>query len=350
MKNEQRPVEAALGLRSKRRKAVALEQPFDIHAAFDNSFVLAIEAKADGLALDEWARSHKDLIAAKLLEAGAILFRGFQATMDSFQGFVRGTYGEPLDYHERSSPRTVVGPGVYSSTDYPAPYRIFFHNENSYQQQWPGKLIFFCVVAPPEGGATPLSDVRKVTKELDKSIIRAFQEKGVLYQRNYGPEIGMPWQMVFQTSSRQDVEEYCRNSGIDHEWLDSEHLRTRQKRSAFIRHPKTGEELWFNHAAFFHISTLEPSVRDTLLAEFEEDELPNNTYYGDGTGLEDSVVEEIRNTYVAASGKFDWRPRDVLVVDNMLTAHSREPFRGERKIVVSMADLVHRSEGEKEWR
>ncbi len=346
MDSGKRGAAPAPAFRSMQRRAVALEQPVEIHPVSASSFIVSVEAKTEGLSLEEWASANPERISASLMKHGAMLFRGFNVTLEKFQAFVRGAFGEPLDYHERSSPRTAVGAGVYSSTDYPASQRIFFHNENSYQQTWPGKLIFLCQVAAPEGGATPLSNIRAVTRKIEGPIARKFREKGVLYVRNYGPEIGLAWQEVFQTTNPQAVDAYCGNAGIDHEWVDSEHLRTRQTRAAFIHHPKTGEELWFNHAAFFHISTLEASVRQTLLAELEENELPANTYYGDGTQLEEEVVEEIRAAYEDAAAKFEWQPKDVLVVENMLAAHSREPFRGERKIVLSMADLISRSEKE----
>ena len=106
-----------------------------------------------------------------------------------------------------------------------------------------------------------------------------------------------------------------------------------------MRHPKTNEELWFEHAAFFHVSSLPTDVRDSLLAEFAPEDLPMNTYYGDGSAIEDSVLQEIRDAYQRTATRFDWREGDILLIDNMLTSHAREPFSGPRKIVVAMAEL-----------
>ena len=102
-------------------------------------------------------------------------------------------------------------------------------------------------------------------------------------------------------------------------------------------HPQTGDRVWFNHAAFFHISTLEPAVRDALRAQFAEEDLPNQTYYGDGTPIEDTPLEAIRGAYYAETIKFPWQPGDVLVLDNMLAAHGRTPYVGPRKTLVGMA-------------
>ena len=104
------------------------------------------------------------------------------------------------------------------------------------------------------------------------------------------------------------------------------------------KHPKTGELVWFNHAAFFHYTTLEDSVSKALLAEFGEDGLPYNTYYGDGTPIEASVVEHIRQAYEQEKVMFLWQEGDILMLDNMSIAHAREPYVGDRLIATAMTD------------
>ena len=94
---------------------------------------------------------------------------------------------------------------------------------------------------------------------------------------------------------------------------------------------------WFNHATFFHISTLVPVIRDALLMQFEEEELPNNTYYGDGSPIEPEVLEALRDIYEKEQVLFPWQQGDIMLLDNMLSSHGRSPFKGERKIVAGMA-------------
>lgn len=96
--------------------------------------------------------------------------------------------------------------------------------------------------------------------------------------------------------------------------------------------------IWFNHATFFHVSTLETGIRETLLAEFKEEELPTNTYYGDGSPIETSVLEHLRQVYQQEMLTFLWKKGDILMLDNMLAVHARKPFVGPRKILVGMAE------------
>jgi alpha-ketoglutarate-dependent taurine dioxygenase len=159
-----------------------------------------------------------------------------------------------------------------------------------------------------------------------------------MYVRNYGDHLGLPWQEVFQTHSKAMVEAHCLRASIEVEWKDRDRLRTRQVRPAIRRHPKTGEHIWFNHALFFHVSSLEASVRESIISGIPEGELPYNTYYGDGSAIEVEVLNRIREAYQLETVSFDWQRGDILMVDNMLVAHGRESYEGERKIAVVMGD------------
>lgn len=257
-----------------------------------------------------------------------------------FQHVMDALSSEPLDYLDPSSPRRRVQDKIYTSTEYPADQWIFLHNENSYSECWPGRVFFYCETPPTSGGETPLADCRAIYRRLDPGIVRRFAEHGVMYVRNFQSGFGLSWQTVFQSNDRAVVEAYCRRHGLHFTWKDGGRLRTVQVRRAVARHPKTGETVWFNHAAFFHISTLEDDVRRALLEEVAEDDLPYNTYYGDGSPIEAPVLEELRAQYRAEMVRFPWRQGDMLVLDNMLTAHGRAPFTGPRRVLVGMADPV----------
>jgi alpha-ketoglutarate-dependent taurine dioxygenase len=286
-----------------------------------------------------WAGGHREFIESSLAEHGGILFRRFGiSTPAEFEQFVKAVCGELLEYNERSSPRSAVSGNVYTSTDYPADQSIFLHNENSYQQTWPMKIFFFCEKAPARGGETPIADCRRVLERISPATREKFVEKGWMYVRNFGDGLGLPWQTVFQTSERGVVEEHCRRNGILVEWKEGGRLRTRAVRPAVSRHPRTGELTWFNHATFFHVTTLDPATGGALLEEFGEEDLPSNTRYGDGSPIEPEALEELRDAYRRELVSFAWEEGDVLMLDNMLVAHGRAPYEGTRRVLVAMAE------------
>ncbi|MEA2693981.1 MAG: hypothetical protein QOJ16_3368, partial [Acidobacteriota bacterium] len=282
-----------------------------------------------------------DLLEGKLRQHGGLLFRGFDLQgPEDLEKLIQAVSGESLEYRERSSPRTAVQGNIYTSTDYPANQPIFLHNENSYQQEWPRKIFFFCQQPPAEGGETPIADCRRVLAGIAPEIRDRFASRKWMYVRNFGDGFGLSWETVFQSTDREQVERHCREKGIEAEWKAGDRLRTRAVRSALVRHPHTGETLWFNHATFFHVSTLEPSLQEALLAELGEGELPANTYYGDGAPIEPEVMEHLREAYRNATVSFPWQKGDLLLLDNMLVAHGRAPYSGTRKILVGMAEPV----------
>jgi hypothetical protein len=181
--------------------------------------------------------------------------------------------------------------------------------------------------------------VRRVFARLRPSTRRAFAAKGVLYVRNFGSgRFGPSWRDAFQTGDRTEVDAYCLANGIEAEWLGPDRLRTRQLRPALIRHPETREVAWFNHAAALHVTTLPERALRTVTKLFAEDDYPSNTYLGDGAPIEPDVLDEVRAAYRAEAVRFDWRRGDLLVLDNVLVAHGRDPFEGPREVVVALAE------------
>ena len=325
-----------------RRKAITVsEQTLVRERMWDaqRPLPLVIEPTAAGVSLVDWAARHGQALEQKVCDHGAILFRGFDVSaIEQFEQVIASLSPGALEYMFRASPRTRVGGNIYTSTDYPADQMIFPHNEHSYSPRFPLRLFFYCHRPPDGRGETPIGSTREVSDRIRPDIRARFRDKGVLYVRNYGDGFGLPWPTVFQTEDRGEVEAYCASVGIEVEWKPGNRLRTRQVGPAMLRHPRTGEEVWFNHATFFHVSTLPAAVREPLMAQFGERDLPTNTFYGDGSPIEPAVLDELRAAYLGSLVMFPWQQGDVLFIDNMLCVHGREPYAGQRAILTGMAE------------
>ncbi len=290
-----------------------------------------------GEALQDAVPRLRSQIDALLATIGGVLLRGFDVpTVEAFRGFA-AAFGHPLlSYEFGSTPRSAVGGGVYTSTEYPAHQHIPLHNEQAYTREWPMKIWFHCVTAAPEGGETPIADSRAIHRRMPDHIRRRFAP-GVLYVRNYG-EFDVPWQQVFNTAERAEVEAYCRRTGIRFEWKPDGGLRTTQLCQATARHPRTGETVWFNQAHLFHASNLPPDVRESLEDLVGAEHMPRTTCFADGSPMPDAMLDDVRAVLAAETVSFRWEAGDVLMLDNMLAAHGRAPFKGPRKVVVAMAE------------
>ena len=318
-----------------------------VHTSNLGGSLLEITPSAPGAEteLTAWAAKHTSAIEDGLLTHGAILFRGFGVDdVPDFERFARTISRDFPDFSEESSPRSRVKGVVQTSTDYPAQYPIQFHNEFSYGRFWPMRIYFCCRTAPSRGGQTPLADSRKVLQNLSDTTRQRFERNGVLYKRTFREDLGVSWQTVFRTTEKAVVETRCAELGMDFRWTDADGLLTSQVAAATAQHPSSGELVWFNHAYFFNVLSLEPAeLRDVMLAEPEEAR-STNTYYGDGSPIEPDTIDEIRNAYDAERIEFAWERGDVLLLDNMLTSHSRRSFVGERDIIAIMADACSRDD------
>ncbi|MGJ7902561.1 TauD/TfdA family dioxygenase [Lysobacter sp. 1R34A] len=289
--------------------------------------------------LAAFVAARRDLIEERLLEHGALLFRGFEvASVADFEGFGEAVSPRALDYTYRSTPRSSVGKGVFTATEYPPDQEIALHCENAYQRDWPLKVAFCCLVAPQSGGETPIADMRRVAAAIGEERMDRFEARGVRYVRHYRPYVDIPWETVFQTSDRGEVARFCEANGIVHEWLDAQTLRTAQTNHGTARHPLTGERVFFNQAHLFHVSNLGAEVAASLLNMFGADRLPRHAYYGDGGEIAAEDLQAVREAFAGASIRFPWQVGDVMLLDNMQMAHGRKPFSGARKIVASLLD------------
>jgi len=326
-----------------RPKPISLKQPELIKTGFlyeGGTVPLVIQPQMSGVVdLFAWARSHAEFIESNLMKHGGFLFRGFDLhTQSDFAQFLEAISLPRMNYMEGATPRTELGGKIYTSTEYPAEQSIALHNELNYVTTWPMKIFFFAVTPSETGGATPIADVRRVFNRIDPRIRQKFIEKGWMLIRNFGDGLSLPWQVTFRVNDKAALEEYCRSARVTCEWKGGDRLRTRQVRPAVRRHPRTGEMVWFNHVAFWHVSSLEPKVREMFLSEFSPEDLPFNTYYGDGTPIEDDVVAELRQAYDDETVAYPWQTGDLLMLDNMLVAHGRQPYIGARKILTAMGE------------
>ena len=298
---------------------------------------VALFAEEPGLELMAALPALRARIDEALRRVGGVLLRGFGVpSVEHFQQVAKA-FGHPLlNYEFASTPRSAVSAGVYTSTEYPAHQHIPLHNEQAYTREWPMKIWFHCVTASPVGGETPIADSRAVYRRMPSAIRDRF-EQGLLYVRNYG-DFDVPWQTVFNTSDRAEVEAFCRRARIDCLWKPDGGLRTTQGCQGVETHPVTGEKVWFNQAHLFHASNLQPEVRESLEELLGVDDLPRNVLFADGQPIDDALFDEVRGVLAAETVSFTWQPGDVLMLDNMLAAHARNPFKGPRKVVVAMAE------------
>ncbi|GAT79963.1 SyrP [Streptomyces sp. F-3] len=287
----------------------------------------------------DWAAEHRHALRGLVTEHGALLVRGLGLRDADQAGAVfQHLTADLMTEREAFAPRSTRAPGVHSSTPWPANQLMCMHHELSYTHAPPGLLLLACLTPPRTGGATALADASAVLGTLPPRLVRRFEEEGWLLTRTYNDEIGASWEEAFGTGDTDAVEDYCRTHAIDFRWQPDGSLRTRQHRRAVVRHPVTGRRCWFNQIAFLNEWTMASEVREYLVDLYGPDGLPFTTRFGNGDPVGEDVVQLINTVYENHTVREPWQAGDLMLVDNVRTAHNREPFEPPRDIVVAMAE------------
>lgn len=292
----------------------------------------------NGLKPQDWLCKNRVLIDEHLNTHGALLLKGIKVLSSmQFGKLLNSAFGENLlEYTYRSTPRTELKGLVYSATEYHSDQVILQHNENAYSDRWPMRIGFVSMMPATTGGQTPIGCSKNIFASIPDEIKSEFSKKGICYIRNYG-DVDLPWQEVFGTTKKSEVDKFCSQRNIKTIWKKDGKLQTTQVNPAIRKHPVNGEKIWFNQAHLFHHSALEKSVQDNLLESFSVDDLPRHVRFGDGTEIDVSYLDLIRRIFQENLLTFSWEKHDILLLDNMLWTHGRAPFSGNRKTLVGMA-------------
>jgi alpha-ketoglutarate-dependent taurine dioxygenase len=299
--------------------------------------MLTVEGGPDSV---QWAEQHRDSLRSAVTEHGAVLVRGLSLhdAAEAAAVFRRLVSGGLMPDREAFASRQLYVDGVYSSLKWPANQSMCMHHELSYALEFPGVMLFACLEASSVGGVTGVADARTVLDALPGDLVRRFEDEGWLLARSYNEDIGASYEEAFGVADRSAVENYCRAHAIEFEWQSDGELRTRQRRPAVVRHPVTGERCWFNQVAFLNEWTIAPEIREYLVDVYGPDGLPFNTRFGNGDPIGEDIITAVNEVYETHTLRTPWEAGDLMLVDNVRMAHSREAYEGPREILVGMAE------------
>ena len=324
-------------------------------------------ANLDGLC--EWLRANPEWVQEKLTRHGALRFNGFGVTTpEAFEKLARAIDDELGNDYLGTSPRDGLTDYVFSASELPGFYPIPQHCEMSFCAHPPRRVFFCCFEEPAEGsGETPLCDFRKVWEELDPDLRQRFVDGGLRIVRNYtgrggeredDPTMLKPWDEMFLTTDREEVERQCSAEGFEVTWLPNDGLRLVSSQPIYRDHPVSGERVWHNHLTTFHLTTAEAELRriaelrpsdrhrgvhgiakklEADLRAQPSDERSMHCTYLDGSELPDADIEAVRDAVWKHTVVQPWRRGDVVAIDNDAVSHGRLPYEGPRQVAVAWA-------------
>lgn len=292
-----------------------------------------------------------------LQQHGGLLIRGLGVdTPDKLSEVIQQAGFEPMSYLRGTTPRSRLSKDIYTSTEAIRILPIPLHNEMSYTSPVPRVLAFACQQPAGHGGATPVADMGAVYRDIPITIRQEFEARGVRYTQyvNAKPRLFRKryWSAMFDTTDPARVEEICASQGVEVTWQKDNSLRLQNVRPATLVHPTTGETIWFNQAHIFHHTFWSHLLRARRVGAAlamrayvgfnrllrREGKYPFEATFGDGGEIPKRVMEEVRNVLDHHTKRFTWQRGDLLLLDNLRIAHARDPYRGARSILASLAN------------
>src|SRR3989441_7938830 len=133
---------------------------------------------------------HRDTLRAAVAEHGSLLVRGLGLRDAAESEAVFRRLASLMTEKEAFAPRRRYSRDVYSSSKWPPNQPMCMHHELSYVLEFPCLMLFACLIAPTDGGATPVADSPTVLRALPTELIKRFEKVGWLLIRNYNNDIG----------------------------------------------------------------------------------------------------------------------------------------------------------------
>lgn len=287
--------------------------------------------------LADFVRDHKHEIDAALETTGTVLFRGFDVPEpDAFDDAINA-YGETgFSYAESLSNavRVNVTPRVFTANEAPPDVEIFLHHEMAQTPLYPGKLFFYCEIAPQTGGATPVCRSDIVMEQIAASradLAEKFETLGLRYTHTMpnapDPESGQgrSWRDTLSVEDREDAESRLSGLGYDWQWLENDNLRVTSPVLDAVKTLADGRKVFFNQliAAFRGWSDARNDPNKSIT-------------FGNGDPIDQDDMNVIIEIADKVTFDLQWHAGDVALLDNYQVMHGRRPFEGKRRVLASL--------------
>lgn len=281
-----------------------------------------------------WVRENRASVLQRALTHGSVLLRGWDASPEDFADVFEALDLEIFPYVGGAAPRhMVVRETVYTTNESPPSEPIPFHHEMAQVPSPPNYVAFYCQREPSEGGETPIILSRVVSEYFERSYPEFYDRVlnlGVRYVRTMPLEndnssaIGRSWKSTFGVETREEAETVMRELGTTWQWLENGDCRTTTATVPALRaEPRLGNVRMFFNAIVAAYTGWVDSRNDPT----------KSILLGDGTPLtadQGKALLDVQRFQMAQRTVFRWRRGDVLIIDNRVVMHSRNPFADDK--------------------
>ena len=305
-------------------------------------------------AIDSIRRLQQSSTLTNLLAThGALLFRDLPiSSVSDFSRFAHAFNYSPHEIIGIVVDRKELAPNVAPANEAPPNVLIYNHNESPQVPHAPEYIMFYGHVTPEcPGGETPISSSLELFQKAQERLpefMKLLTEKGILSRVRYY------WEAQYLGGSSLE-------QAFGKEWLPTDDLQTKKVKveSQIGRYNRGQHTTWTWTETGLVVEHRLPAIRTqqstnlptmfTALAAYYQNPLVNKSspgrakvteqLFGDGTEIPPSHLKELAAITDEIKVLHRWQKGDVLVFDNVIAQHGRQPWQGEQHERVIYASL-----------
>ncbi|KAI0850856.1 Clavaminate synthase-like protein [Daldinia vernicosa] len=301
----------------------------------------------------KYLQAQGGVLTKKLAVHGTLLFRGLPIhDANDFSRFAHAfdeIIGIVVD-------RPLLAPNVAPANESPKEVLIYNHNESPQVPHAPEYIFFYGHRVPSQGGETPISSSVELFRRAQQEIpdfIAQLAEKGILSRVTYktGRQYagGSTLKQAFGKEIRDGDDEatqrakieaqiarYGRGKYTTWEWIDDDDgdggsgVVLTHRLPAIRTQPGTDlPTLFTGLAAYYKNARVNAASGRNVTQQL----------FGDGTPIPEEYLAALARITDEIRVLHKWQRGDVLVYDNIIAQHGREPWQGEQADRVVMASL-----------
>ena len=303
------------------------------------------------------------ILTKKLATHGTLLFRGLPIyNAEDFSKFAHAFGYKPHEIIGIVVDRPILAPNVAPANEAPKEVLIYNHNESPQVPHAPEYIFFYSHRAPSKGGETPISSSLELFARAQQEMpefISELADKGILSKVTYKVDQqyvgGSTLKQAFgkeivdgddEATRRAKIEaqiaRYGRGKHTTWEWTD-DGLVLMHRLPAIRTQPHTNLPTLFTGLAAYYRAFQGPNARKNATTQL----------FGDGTPIPEKYLAKLAEITDEIRVLHKWQRGDVLVYDNIIAQHGREPWEGEQSDRVVLASLfdgvVPGAYGEGDW-
>ncbi|TPX16097.1 uncharacterized protein E0L32_004092 [Thyridium curvatum] len=295
-------------------------------------------------------------LTKKLARHGTLLFRDLPIRdAHDFSKFAHAFGYRPHEIIGIVVDRPLLAPNVAPANEAPKEVLIYNHNESPQVPHAPEYIFFYSHAAPEKGGETPISSSLELFHRAQQEIpelIAELAEKGVLSRVTYkfdkqyagGSTLRQAFGKEIQDGDDEgtrrakieaQIARYGRGKHTTWEWTDDGIILTHRLPAIRTQAGTNLPTLFTGLAAYYKTVQVQDASSDVQKAR----QKVTQQLYGDGTPIPEEYLAHLARITDEIRVLHRWQRGDVLVYDNTIAQHGREPWVGQQSDRVVLASL-----------